>query len=57
MDAQTVVGDHRIRVDPINGAPRTETAGLELRSHDDDPIAAIRRARLDHEVAFGSSAP
>ncbi len=52
VEAQVVGEYDRIRVAPIAGAIGAEIGGVDLRELDDDLIAEIRRAWLDHKVLF-----
>lgn len=52
VDAQRVGDYDRITVEPIAGAIGAEIGGVDLRDLDDDLIAELRRAWLDHKVLF-----
>lgn len=49
----TPVGDfNRIRVEPVTGSIGAEIAGVDLRDLDDELVAELRQAWLDHKVLF-----
>ena len=49
----TAVGDfNRIRVEPVTGSIGAEISNIDLRDFDDEIIAEIQQAWLDHKVLF-----
>ncbi len=49
----TPVGDYnRIRVEPVTGSIGAEIGGVDLRELDDEIIAELEQAWLDHKVLF-----
>ncbi|MEL7156208.1 MAG: TauD/TfdA family dioxygenase [Actinomycetota bacterium] len=52
IDATTVRDFNRIRVEPLTGSIGAEIAGVDLRELDDELIAELRQAWLDHKVLF-----
>lgn len=52
IDATTVRDFNRIHVHPLTGSIGAEVAGVDLRELDDELIAELRQAWLDHKVLF-----
>jgi len=52
VDATKVRDFNRIRVEPVTGAIGAEISNVDLRDLDDEIIAEIRQAWLDHKVLF-----
>jgi len=49
----TTVGDYdRIRVEPVTGSIGAEVSNVDLREVDEDILAEIQRAWMDHKVLF-----
>ena len=57
VDATTVRDFNRIRVEPITGAIGAEVSNVDLREIDDEIIAEIQQAWLDHKVLFFRDQP
>lgn len=52
IDSTTVRDFDRIRVEPLTGSIGAEIANVDLRDLDDDLVAELRQAWLDHKVLF-----
>jgi taurine dioxygenase len=52
VDATTVGDYERIRVEPLTGTIGAEIGGVDLREVDDEALAELQRAWLDHKVLF-----
>jgi len=52
VEATAVRDFNRIRVEPVTGSIGAEIAGVDLRELDDELIAELRQAWLDHKVLF-----
>ena len=52
VDAVEVRDFNRIQVEPLTGSIGAEVSGVDLRDVDDDTLAEINQAWLDHKVLF-----
>ena len=52
VEATAVRDFNRIKVEPVTGSIGAEIANVDLREFDDEIIAELRQAWLDHKVLF-----
>ncbi len=52
VEATAVADYNRIRVEPLTGSIGAEISGVDLRDFDDEIIAELSQAWLDHKVLF-----
>lgn len=52
IDSTTVRDFNRIRVEPVTGSIGAEVSNVDLRELDDELVAELRQAWLDHKVLF-----